>query len=44
MNLSFVFVFFFLFIILGGVGGGVYTGPPIWIPSCERLERIFKLF
>jgi hypothetical protein len=32
---------FFLFIILGGVGGGVYIGPLIWIPSCERLEMLY---
>jgi hypothetical protein len=31
-----LFSFFFLF-ILGGVGGGVYIGPLIWIPSYERL-------
>jgi hypothetical protein len=38
--LSFLFSFF-LFIILGGVGGGVYIGPLIWIPSCERLEMLY---
>jgi hypothetical protein len=41
MKLSFVFVFFFSFYSFRRCGGGVYTGPPIWIPSRERLEMLY---